>query len=228
MLPQASASVPITGMRKMIARKMMESLSGSAQLSFFTRVDASHLVATRAGWKDAGVPAGYEDLLLCALRDTLVEHPGLNGVVTGETVQLYDEIRISVAVALPGGLVAPSLPDLRGLSLAEVVAARRSLVQRALAGKLTVAEMSFGTFTISNLGLTCVDHFTPILNGGQLGILGIGRIAPEVAVDTAGEIVARPEISLSLTNDHRVIDGATSGDFLTALSDRIRGALPQV
>lgn len=212
----------------MIARKMMESLASAAQLSFMARVDATHLVATRKLWKEAGVEAGFEDLLLFALRETLLEFPRFNATATSDALQIYEEICISVAIALNDTLVAPSLPDIRGMTLDEIVATRRALMQRARENKLTVTEMSFGTFTISNLGTTRVEHFTPILNGGQVGILGIGRLAPTPYADADGQIGVRPEFGLSLTTDHRVIDGAPSGAFLSALAGRIECALPQV
>ncbi len=228
MIPLPSQSLPITGMRKMIARKMMESLATTAQLSFCARIEATQLVATRKAWKEAGVEAGFEDLLLVAIRDTLFDHPRFNATATADAVQIYEEIRISVAMVVGDSLVAPALPDLRGLTLPEVVAARRALAKRAQERKLTVEEMSFGTFTISNLGTTRVEYFTPILNGGQVGILGIGRISPSVFIGEDGQIGTRPELGLSLTTDHRVIDGAPSGAFLTALAERIERALPQV
>lgn len=224
MIPEPSHVAPIGGARRMIARKMMESLASTAQLSFTTRVDATALVAARAAWKAAGVAAGYEDLILIALRDTLLEFPRFNAIATADALKIYDEICVSVAIALDDSLVAPALPDLRGMALPDVVAARRALVDRARSGKLTVTEMSFGTFTISNIGTTRVDHFTPILNGGQVGILGIGRIAPMLFLRDDGQVASRLEISLSLTTDHLVIDGAPSGAFLSALAARIEGA----
>ncbi len=227
MRPAPSRSRSITGTRKMIARKMMESLAHSAQLSFSSRVDASHLVATRAIWKKAGLAVGVEDLVLVAVRDSLLDHPDFNATVTEDAHQLFDEIRISVAVALADSLVAPALPDLRGFSIEAVSEARRDLVKRARAGQLTVAEMSFGTFSISNLGTTRVETFTPILNGGQAAILGIGRISSTPFADESGNLGTRPEFSLSLTTDHRVIDGAPSGAFLTALTEKIEMGLPQ-
>lgn len=228
MIPSPSQTLPITGVRKMIARKMMESLATTAQLSFSARIDATHLVATRKAWKAAAVDAGYEDLLLVAIRDTLIEHPRFNATATADSLQIYDEVRISVAMAVGDSLVAPALPDLRGLALPEVVSARRALAKRAQEGKLTVEEMSFGTFTISNLGTTRVEHFTPILNGGQVGILGVGRISPSVFIGDNGKVGVRSELGLSLTTDHRVIDGAPSGAFLSALAQRIECTLPQV
>lgn len=228
MIPSPTQTLPIKGVRKMIARKMMESLATTAQLSFSARIDATHLVATRKAWKGAAVEAGYEDLLLVAIRDTLLEHPHFNATATADALEIYDEIRISVAMAVGDSLVAPALPDLRGLTLPEVVSARRALTERAQEGKLTVEEMSFGTFTISNLGTTRVEHFTPILNGGQVGILGIGRITPSVCIGDDGKVGVRSELGLSLTTDHRVIDGAPSGAFITALAERIECALPQV
>lgn len=228
MIPSPSQSLPIKGVRKMIARKMMESLATTAQLSFSARIDASHLVATRKGWKAAGVDAGFEDLLLAVIRDTLLDHPQFNATATTDTLQIYESICVSVAMAVGDTLVAPALPDLRGLSIPEIVTTRRALLQRARDGKLTVEEMSFGTFSISNLGTTRVEHFTPILNGGQVAILGIGRISQTVFIRESGEIAARPEFGLSLTTDHRVIDGAPSGAFLSSLAERIESALPQV
>lgn len=210
----------------MIARKMTESLSASAQVSFSARANASHLVAIREAWKATGVPVGVEDLLLIAVRDALIDFPSVNATADADGIKVYEEICVSVAIALDNGLVAPALPDLRGLSLEQIVTLRRDLVQRAREGKLSVPEMSFGTFTISNLGASRVEHFTPILNGGQMGILGIGRLTSAVFVDDNGQIGTRPELMLSLTTDHRVLDGAPSAQFFSSIIDRLEGSHP--
>jgi pyruvate dehydrogenase E2 component (dihydrolipoamide acetyltransferase) len=144
MTPSPSRSVPIAGVRKMIARKMMESLATTAQLSFSARIDASHLIATRRAWRAAEVEVGYEDLLLVGIRDTLLDHPRFNATATADTLHIYDEICISVAMSIGDILVAPALLDLRYLTLQEIVAARRALAKRAKERKLTVPEMSFG------------------------------------------------------------------------------------
>ncbi|WP_414901803.1 2-oxo acid dehydrogenase subunit E2 [Sphingomonas flavalba] len=221
-----TATIAFSGARGAIARHMKESLATAAQLSYFAVADASLLKRARAAWQEQGVAAGFEDLILAALCRVLGQFPQFNGVVRDKGAELDDAVRVSVAIALPGGLMAPALPDLRDMTVADISAARRDMVDRARRGALTVAEMKAGTFTISNLGVSRVDHFTPILNGGQIALLGLGRIADVPAVLADGRIGAQPQLALSLTTDHRVVDGAPSAAFLSALAEAIETDLP--
>ncbi|QMW22278.1 2-oxo acid dehydrogenase subunit E2 [Sandaracinobacteroides saxicola] len=215
----------LTGIRGMIAKKMHESVQSTAQLSFFTDVDASALTAARAAWKAADIRIGYEDLVIATLGRILPAFPLFNALEADGVITPQAEINVGVAIALPGALVAPAVFDCANKDLPTIAAERASLVERAAINKLTVREMSGGTINISNLGLTRVRHFTPILNRPMTCIVGLGRIAPEPAV-VDGALAIRPVMGLSLTVDHRAIDGAPAGDFLTALADALEASHP--
>ena len=215
----------LTGIRGIIAQKMSESLQKTAQLSFFCDIDASALVAARNGWKAAGTKLGYEDLIIAALTAVVREFPLFNAVETERGVEPQEQIHVGCAIALPGALVAPAIFDASNLSLPEIAQRRADLVERARANKLTIAELTGATLTVSNLGLTRVEHFTPILSYPQQAIIGLGRMTPRPWVAPDGEtLVVRPVMGLSLTVDHRVIDGAPAGDFLTRLAEALERA----
>ena len=213
--------IRLTGVRGIIARKMQESLQQSAQLTFSCDCNASQLVSARADWKARGVPVGYEDLIAYSLVRVLADFPSFNAIETEKGVEIIQAVHLACAIGLDSGLVAPAIFDAQAKSLAEITACRRDLVDRARRGKLTIAEMTGGTISISNLGLTCVDHFTPILNRPQQAIFGFGRIRQAAVVSEDGQIVVGSVMGVSLTIDHRVHDGAAAGAFLTALVDRL-------
>lgn len=218
-------TLKLAGIRGIIAQKMAESLEKTAQLSFFCDIDVSALVAARGAWKDSGAKIGYEDMIAKALANVLQKFPAFNGVETPAGVELHDEIHVGCAIALPGALVAPAISNVERLSLPEIAAIRQDLVARAKINKLTIAELTGATVTITNLGLTRVEHFTPILTYPQQAIIGLGRIMPKACVDTDGvTIVARQMMGLSLTVDHRTIDGGPAGDFLSALAVALESA----
>ncbi len=203
-----------TGVRGVIAKRMAESLATTAQLSFFADADSASMTAARAAWKAAGTKIGYEDLVIHALAQLLPRFPLFNAhEVDGEVVPQAD-IHVGVAIGLPGALVVPCVFDCATKDLPKIAADRASLVERAPRNKLTVREMSGATISISNLGLTRVRYFTPILSRPQTAIVGLGTIGRD---GTMG---------LSLTVDHRAIDGAPAGEFLTALAEALEGAHP--
>jgi pyruvate dehydrogenase E2 component (dihydrolipoamide acetyltransferase) len=210
----------------MIADQMVASLRDAAQLTHHARADMSALMATRAVLAQADVKVSVEDLLMAALVRVLGRHPEMNGVVKGREIVLSNRIDLCVAIALPGNLLAaPAIFGACGKSLPELRAARQDLAARARTNTLTVSEMTGGTFTISNLGLSRVEQFTPILNAPQIGILGIGRIV-ETAVPGADGVTFRPFAGLSLTFDHRAVDGSPAADFLNDLCTEIEGFAP--
>jgi len=217
--------IPLRGMRGMIADKMRKSLSQAAQLTHHAECDVSALIARKTALAETGVKISIEDLFIEAVVRTLGHHPEVNGTVAEKEVRLSKPIHISVAVALPGNLlVAPAIFDAQDKSLEALRERRRDLVSRAKINKLTVTEMTGGTFTISNLGLSRVFLFTPILNVPQIAILGVGCVR-ERAVRTAdGGVSFRPVAGLSLTFDHRALDGAPAAEFLTDLCGQIEGA----
>ena len=215
--------IKLTAMRGIIASKMLESLSTTAQLTHFAECDTTGLAAMKARLLGEGLKASVEDLIVEAVVQALRRHPALNGVVQGAEVHQKGDFNIAVAVALPGDLLmAPAIFNAGTLSLAERVAARRDLVDRAKINKITVKEMTGGTFTISNIGLTRVRFFTPILAIPQIAILGVGETALRPWV-VDGRIEPRPIMGLSLTFDHRAVNGAPAGDFLTDLCKTIEG-----
>lgn len=216
-------TVPLKGVRGMIADAMVKSLATAAQLTHHASADATMLLAEKARLAEAGVKVSVEDLLMLAVIRALKTVPDANGKVDGKEVQLHEIVDLCVAIALPGNLlVAPAIFGAGEMDVAALRAARQDLAARAKINKLSVTEMTGGTFTISNLGLTRVEHFTPILNQGQICILGIGCMTDRL-VKSADVIELRPHIGLSLTFDHRALDGAPAGDLLTALCREIEG-----
>ncbi len=217
--------VPLRGARAMIADKMQRSLAESAQLTHFAECDATAMDARKAALTDAGQKVSIEDLMIEAVVKALARHPGINGTVVGKEVRLSRAIHVSVAIALPGNLLmAPAIFDAQDKSLAELRAARQDLAERARTNKLTVTEMTGGTFTISNLGLSRVHHFTPIINTPQIAILGVGCATRRAVGAADGSVVFRPFVGLSLTFDHRAIDGAPAADFMDDVCREIETA----
>lgn len=210
-----SAPLKFAGIRGVIARRMLDSMQTTAQLSFFADADARALSEARLAWKDAGRKIGYEDLVIHALARILPGFPLFNAHEVDGAVVPQDAINVGVAIGLPGALVVPCVFDCAGKDLPAIAAERASLVERAPINKLTVKEMSGGTISISNLGLTRVRHFTPVLNRPQTAIIGLGRIGRDGMM------------GLSLTVDHRAIDGAPAGEFLTALCEALEAVQAQ-
>ncbi|MEO0032129.1 MAG: hypothetical protein RIS94_1887 [Pseudomonadota bacterium] len=218
-------TLKLAGIRGVIAQKMRESMENTAQLSFFCNIDASALVAARGAWKTAGEKIGFEDLVIKALAAMLPDFPTFNAIEGPGGVECHDEYHVGCAIALPGALVAPAVYNTERLTLPQIAAARTDLVARARANKLTIAELTGATITITNLGLTRVEHFTPIVTYPQQAIIGLGRIAPQPCVAEDGAtVVVRPVMGLSLTVDHRVNDGAPAGEFLSRLAAELEGA----
>lgn len=161
-------SFKLIGMRGMIAAKMQESLHNMAQLTYHAECRAQAIVDHRAKLKAEGSGVSIEDLIIKAVSDTLHKCPIFNSRVEGKEVTVLKEHHISIAVSLPGGLVAPTIFDVQDKSLEEISAARKDLIARARTGKLTVPEMTGGSFTISNLGLRRIHYFAPITNWSMI------------------------------------------------------------
>ena len=211
------AVVPLRGIRGLTAKTMTASLQQSAQVTLEAEIDATPLVEQRRHLQSEGLPVAYDDLVMRGVALALRDHPRLNGLVVGDEVRVYSTINVAFAIALPEGLVAPAIVNTDTKSFAELVQGRQDLVVRAETNQLTVPEMTSGTFTITNLGLYRVDHFTPVINPPQIAILGLGRIAPRPYATDDGRVEARPTLPLSLTFDHRAVDGAPAAAFLQAL-----------
>ncbi|UTW12746.1 2-oxo acid dehydrogenase subunit E2 [Marinobacterium rhizophilum] len=219
---QSLKVIPLRGVRGMIADNMRKSLDEAAQLSHHADCDATALFATKARLASQGVKVSIEDLIAQAVITTLSRHPDANGRVEGREIQLNPAVHLSFAMALPGNLlVAPTLFNACSQSLEARSEARRELQDRARNGKLSVPEMTGGTFTLSNLGLSRVRHFTPIVNLPQIAILGIGETRARPWVMDDGQIEVRQIMGLSLSFDHRALDGGPAAAFLSDLCDQI-------
>jgi pyruvate dehydrogenase E2 component (dihydrolipoamide acetyltransferase) len=212
--------LPHDGMRRTIAKRMNESLSIAAQANHRMDVDFSELVRLRGKLKSSGLSVSYTDILVKIAAGALKLMPLMNSSWTDEGIMIKEEINVGLAVAVPDGLVVPVLRNADILSLPEMYERSRELIKKAQNGRLGAADMSGGTFTITNLGMYDVDSFTAIINQPESGILAVGRIV-EKPVVLNGEIVVRPMVTLSLTYDHRVIDGAPAAEFLRTVKNFI-------
>lgn len=220
--PRTNRIVPLRGVRGMIADNMRKSLNEAAQLTHHAECDATPLFETKTRLAEQGIKVSIEDLVAHAVVAVLNHHPDLNGRVEGKEICFSAKTHLSMAMALPGNLlVAPAIFSADNMSLTDRAEARRELLQRAKTGKLTVAEMTGGTFTISNLGLSRVRHFTPIVNVPQIAILGVGQTRATPWVMDDGNIAVRQIMGLSLSFDHRAVDGAPAANFLTDLCQHI-------
>lgn len=214
-VPSAGKTLPLSGARGTIARRMHDSLQSMAQLTLHTEAEVTELVALRESLK-AHTPLTYTDLIVRACALALRQHPRLNATLEGETIRLLPQINIGLAVALDDGLIVPVIPAADQKSLAELAKLRTRLVERARAGQLTKEEISGGTFTVTNLGNYEIDAFTPIINPPEAAILGVGRVVEKVVI-YQGKIAQRARITLSLTFDHRLVDGAPAAAFLQTI-----------
>jgi pyruvate dehydrogenase E2 component (dihydrolipoamide acetyltransferase) len=206
----SAGAVPVTALRRTIARRMMESRQNTAPVTLTTRADATALVALRNRWKvGAGPVPSYNDILAKLVAITLESYPAL-GVVSGKA-------HIGIAVDTPEGLLVPVLRDVGASSLADLARGSRELIAAARARRLRAEHLTGGTFSITNLGGFGNDEFTPIINFPEAAVLGVGAIRKEPVVLESGELAAREQITLSLTFDHRVADGALAARFLQAL-----------
>ena len=215
-------SIPFTGMRKSVAENMHASLQNTAQLTSFTEVDVTEMVRflalVRDEYKrDKGVRVSYNDIIIQATSRVLKRFPIMNSTLVGDEILLHDSVNMGIAVALPEGLIVPVLQDADKKGLLQIAREVRELARKAREGTLSVDEVTNGTFTITNVSMFEVDGFTPILKPPETGILGIGRIKERPAV-YEGEITIRSTMFLSLTFDHRVVDGAPANEFLETLA----------
>jgi len=210
--------IPFTGMRKSVADNMYASLQNTAQLTCFTEVDVTEMVrflelVRKEYRKDESVRVSYNDIIIYVTARILKRFPIMNSTLVGDEILLHDSVNMGIAVALPEGLIVPVLQDADGKGLLQIAREVRELARKAREGTLGVDEVTNGTFTITNVSMFDVDGFTPILKPPETGILGIGRIKEKAAVHE-GEIAIRSMMFLSLTFDHRVVDGAPANDFL--------------
>ncbi len=229
-LPVSSTgeTIPITQIRRLIAQRMVESAHTTAPVTLTTEADATELVALREQLKATFTPRGiivptYSDLLIKLTAVALREHPMLNACWKDDEIILLKEIHIGIAVDTEAGVLVPVIRDVQTKGLRQIAEDSHSLAEKAQSRQLRPEDMQGGTFTITNLGMYGVDAFTPIINLPQCAILGVGRIVSKPAVYN-DQIVPRQMMALSLTFDHRVVDGAPAARFLEALRQYIEDA----
>lgn len=210
--------------RRRIAIRMAQSTREAAPVTLTRLVDGGHLDIRVTAWKDPALDAdsrpSIEDLIIQICADALRDHPNLNGSWAEEGLQLNPRVNINVAVQGPHGLVVPVIRDADLLEAPAIAAERRRLTALALAATLGPGDVTGGTFTITNLGAFGVDAFTPIVTLPQVAVLGIGRMTDAV-LPKGRDLVVKPALWLSLTFDHRAVDGAPAAAFLAAITDRI-------
>jgi pyruvate dehydrogenase E2 component (dihydrolipoamide acetyltransferase) len=221
--------VALTTLRRTIAERMLASARQTAPVTLTTRADATNLVNVRrqfqAGSGAGEVAPSYTHLLVKLAAAALVRDPELNAIWDGDRLLLAEGVHVGVAVETAAGLLVPVVHDVANLGLRALAQQANELVDLARAGRLAPEQMQGGTFTVTNLGMHQIDAFTPILNWPQVAILGVGRIVREPAVD--GErIIIRDALSLSLTFDHRAVDGAPAARYLNSLRGMVEQPCP--
>ena len=209
--------LPLRGMRRTIATRMHQSLRDTAQLTISSEADVTPATEFRARLTRE-FDFSYTDLIIHAVARALLRHPRMNSRLGEAGIVPFAEAHVGMAVALEEGLIVPVIHNADQKSLRQIAIESKDLAERARGGQLKLEDVNGGTFTVTNLGTWGVDVFTPILNTGETGILGVGRIIEKPAVYRS-EITQRSMLTLSLTFDHRVIDGAPAAAFLQTVID---------
>ena len=225
MAPTASKlEVPITAQRRTIAERMMSSLKNTAPVTLTCRCDATNLVALRSKFKlaaDNAIVPSFTDIIAKVAAGALSQHPMLAGRWEGGRILLPDAIHIGIAVDTEHGLLVPVIRHVTDLGVREIARRSRSLIEAARSRRLKAEDMQGGCFTLSNLGSFGIEAFTPIINYPETAVLGLGTIIREPVVTKDGQLGIREQITLSLTFDHRIVDGAPAARFLQTLREGI-------
>ena len=215
--PEAAALetiIPLKGMRKIIAERMHRSLHDLAQANHRMEVDMSRCVDVREQLKALGVKVSYNDMVIRCVARALTEFPMMNASMTEDAIVQKHYVNVGMAVATDGGLLVPVIRNADRLSLTEIGGIARDLGSRTRDGKLNPDELSGGTFTVTNLGMFGVDSFTAVINAPEAGILAVGQIKKRPVALEDDSVAVRPMMWLSLTYDHRIVDGAPAAQFL--------------
>ena len=218
---EARATQTLTQVARLMAERTTQSWTTAPHFFVSREIDAGALLAAREKFgpaieKERGVRLSHTDLLVAAVARALEKHPLVNASWTGDGIRLHPEINVGIAMAVDDGVVVAAIPGANTKKLGEIAAMRRDLTERARAGKLRPADITGATFTISNLGMYHVDAFTAIIVAPQAAILAVGRISDRV-VPVDGKPGIRPMMTLTLSCDHRVFDGARAALFLNDL-----------
>ena len=220
--PGASTSAPLKGVRKVVAKRMMESLSSTAQLTLNTTANAAGILAMRKKVKNADEALGLNkitlnDLVCFAVSRTLLKYPAFNAHLEDGVLTEFEQVHLGFACDTPRGLIVPVIRSAQALGLKAFSDEAKRLASGAIDGSLSPDFLSGGTFTVSNVGSFGIETFTPVINLPQTAILGVGAITPRPVVAADGTIGVEQRLTLSLTIDHQVIDGADGARFLRDL-----------
>jgi pyruvate dehydrogenase E2 component (dihydrolipoamide acetyltransferase) len=213
---QSPVSSSLSQSWRVMAQRLSESWHSVPHFYLTREVDATALLHWQSVAQKKTEKLTITDLLVKAVAAALGQHPRLNAYWIDDDIQLNDEINVGIAVAIEDGLLVPVIHNADGLSVADISLTRQAIVSRTLAGKLKVSDLQGGTFTISNLGMYGIDAFSAIVNPPQAAILAVGKIADRV-VPINGEVTIRPMLVLTLSLDHRVVDGARGAQFMDSL-----------
>ncbi len=219
--PKVREVLPLTGIQQVAADRVAASYREAPHCTLTMGVNMMHAIH-----QSKASNVSYTAFLIKQVAIALTEHPLLNATFHENQITVYADVNLGVAVATDRGLVVPVVHHADALPLQEVASTLRDLVQRARDGKLVKHEMSGGTFTITNLGMFGVDAFTPIINPPEAAILGVGRIV-ETPIVVEGAITIAPMAQLSLSFDHRIVDGAPAASFLARVKALLEAARPE-
>lgn len=213
---------PLANIRKIIGKTMMKSLQNSAQLTHSLSFDVSDVIAFRktvkANTASLNLPRiTFNDILVYAVSRVLMKHQDLNAHFVNSELRIFNHVHMGIATDTPRGLMVPTLKNADILSLSEISRQAKTLISQSVSGNINPDLLTGGSFTISNLGTLDIEHFTPIINPPQTGILGVNTIMSRVKTDKLGRFVFYQAMGLSLTYDHQVLDGAGASRFLKEL-----------
>jgi len=216
----AEKPIAMSRMRQIIAQRLTQSFRDTPHFYVTVAADMTGLMAYRNELKAAGAPYTITDFISQAVVLSLLEFPVVNSSTDGQSTSWHAQVHLGLAVSIQGGLVVPVIHNAGAMTLRELSAASRQFADKARAGKLAPDEMTGGTFTISNMGMLNVENFSAIINPGEGGILAVASALPQPVV-RGGQVVIRQIMKMTLSGDHRLIDGAQGAQFLNAVKARL-------
>ncbi|HEX6748201.1 MAG TPA: pyruvate dehydrogenase complex dihydrolipoamide acetyltransferase [Longimicrobium sp.] len=224
--------LPLSPMRKTIAKRLTQSIGPVPHFFLTVEIDMGEAMRLRAKindrFKDEGVKVSPNDLIIKAVAAALRKHPWVNAAWTGDAIRFHDAVHVGVAVAVDEGLITPVVRDADRKGVTEIATEVRELAGRAREKKLKPEEYTGSTFSISNLGMFGIEEFTAVINPPEAAILAVGAISPKVVVDENGDMAVRQRMRVTLSCDHRVIDGATGAKFLETLKSYLEEPMMMV
>ena len=210
--------VPLSGMRRVIAERLLSSKTHIPHFYLSIEIDASPMMTFRKEFNSAeGSKATFKDIILAAVARAAMQKPKVNAAFAGDSIVQYGSVNLSVAIAVEEGLVTPVIRDAQNLSIQQISSAVKDLALRARDKKLKPEEYAGGTITVSNLGSYGIEQFCAIVNPPQAAILAIGAIVKKPVVNDRTEIEIGHRMNITISGDHRVVDGAVAAEFMSSL-----------